>query len=91
MPIGQQSYSSSDFRLVTQRSLAWMRDVLGNAAAAHVLHWLKVRDEVCLARLGARNAAGAHQFATAAEEYREITRRFEPPQADEGFNLLLYR
>lgn len=68
MPIGRRSYSSCDFRPVTRRSRARIRHVFETASAARLPRWLDVPEELCLARLGARNAAGAHQFATPAEE-----------------------
>ena len=48
-------------------------------------------DEVCLARLRARNAGGAHPFAATEEQFRRITAHFAPPSPEEGFNIVTHR
>jgi predicted kinase len=69
---------------------AWMRGIFEAAGAAHTLHWLDVPDAVCLARIAARNAGGAHEFTLSEAEFRELTRYFEPPSPAEGFNLCVH-
>jgi len=58
------------------------------AGAPHALHLLDVPDEVCKARLRARNAAGDHPFETSDAEFDQISRHFVAPTADEGFDVI---
>lgn len=54
-----------------------MRGVFEAAGSAHRLHVLDVPDEVCLARLSARNAGGSHEYQVSAAEFAELARYFE--------------
>ncbi len=74
-----------DWPANTRASRAWMRAVFEAAGADHRLHLLDRPDEVCLARLEARNAGGAHEYLVSRAEFEEITRLFEPPLPEEGF------
>ena len=56
--------------------------------ADHCLHFLDVPDEVCKARLRARNAAGTHDFAASDAEFDLITSYFVPPSEAEGFRIV---
>lgn len=77
-----------DFPANTQANRRWMRSLFEGAGADHRLHYLDVPDEVCKARLRARNAAGTHAFETSDAQYDLITAYFEAPTAAEGFNLV---
>lgn len=77
-----------DFQANTIKSRAWMRALLDQTSAAHKLHFLDVDDETCLARLRARNACGAHQFAATEKEFHQITAHFSVPTIDEGFEIV---
>jgi predicted kinase len=77
-----------DFHANTVRSRAWMRGLFEEAGAAHQLHFLDLPDEVCRARLRARNASGAHEFRASDEEFDLVTSYFVPPDASEGFNVV---
>lgn len=77
-----------DFPANTPQSRAWMRDLINQSGAAHELHVLDVPDEVCLARLRARNALGEHPFAATEAQFREMSRYISMPGEDEGFNLV---
>jgi predicted kinase len=79
-----------DWPANTVATRGWMRGIFEAAGSAHKLHWLDVPDAVCLARLKARNAAGAHEFALTESQFHELTRYFEPPTADEAFDLVRY-
>ena len=79
-----------DFHANTIASRRWMRSVFEQAGAAHKLHFLDAPDDVCLARLRARNAAGAHEFAANDAVFAIITSHFVPPQASEGFDVVRY-
>jgi predicted kinase len=78
-----------DFQANTVRRRAWMKSVAEAAGAPAILHWLDVPDEVCRARLHARNAAGGHDFAVSDEQFDLITSYFEPPSAEEGLEVLV--
>jgi predicted kinase len=79
-----------DWPANTVASRAWMRGIFEAAGAAHKLHVLDVPDEVCLARLRARNAEGAHAYTVSESEFAELTRYFEPPTIDGGFDVMIY-
>ncbi len=80
-----------DFQANTVDARSWMRGTLDETKAAHVLHLLDVPEEVCLARLKARNASGAHPFAVTEAQFRQISRHFVPPRPEEGFDVQIHR
>lgn len=77
-----------DFPANTLSQRQWMKAVIETAQADHQLHVLEVPDEVCKARLHARNAAGSHDFAATDAQFALIASYFVAPQADEGFNIV---
>ena len=79
-----------DFQANTIEARNWMRGIVEQTNADHKLHVLNVADEVCLARLHARNAQGDHPFAATEEQFHQITKHFRVPSADEGFNIVLH-
>lgn len=79
-----------DFQANTVESRRWMRGVIDQSRAQHVLHVLDATDEVCLARLHARNAQGDHPFAVTEEQFHRVTAHFVPPTAEEGFNVVTH-
>ncbi|WP_414613248.1 AAA family ATPase [Stenotrophomonas pavanii] len=79
-----------DFPFNTPASRAWAREVFSPVGAAHQLHFLDIADEVCKARLRARNALGEHPFQASDEEFERITRHFAAPAAEEGFAVMRY-
>jgi predicted kinase len=80
-----------DFQANTVASRDWMRGILEQTKAAHELHVLDVPDEVCIARLHARNAQGDHPFAATEEQFRQISKHFVAPSPEEGFNVVMHR
>lgn len=80
-----------DFPANTPASRQWMRSLFERAGASHRLHFLDVPDDVCKARLRARNAAGTHAFNATDAEFDLFTSYFVPPSADEGFDIETYR
>lgn len=82
-----------DFPANTLETRAWMREILdrtkrdGRKEVAHTLHLLDVPEEVCLARLQARNAKGDHPFAATEEQFRRICKHYHPPTDREGFEV----
>ncbi|MGH1458379.1 MAG: AAA family ATPase [Paracoccaceae bacterium] len=79
-----------DFQANTIASRDWMRGILEQTKAAHKLHVLDVPDEVCIARLHARNARRDHPFAATEEQFRQITKHFAAPSPEEGFNMVMH-
>jgi predicted DNA-binding ribbon-helix-helix protein len=77
-----------DFHANTIARRAWMRDIFQAANVAHKLHYLEVPDEVCIARLRARNAQGDHPFAASEAEFRQVSKHFVAPTAVEGFDVV---
>lgn len=80
-----------DFPANTLDQRMWMRDLVQQAGTDHVLHHLDVPDDICLARLHARNAAGDHPFAVTDAQFHAFTKHFAPPTAEEGFNIVMHR
>lgn len=79
-----------DFPANTRRTRGWMRRIVDRAGSAHELHYLDVPDGVCVERLRARNAQGEHVYQATEDEFAQFTAHFEPPQPDEGFNVIRY-
>ncbi|MBB4220580.1 AAA family ATPase [Variovorax guangxiensis] len=77
-----------DFPANTVASRQWMRGIFEAAGAAHALHFLDVPDEVCKARLRARNASGTHPFETTDAQFDLIGSHFAPPSPEEGFDVV---
>jgi len=80
-----------DYPANTLANRAWMKGIADEAGVAHQLHWLDVPDAVCKARLRARNAAGAHEFAATDEQFDLITSYFVPPTEAEGLEIVVHR
>jgi len=80
-----------DFPANTQTNREWMMSIIKESGASNRLHYLKVSDDVCKARLRARNAEGGHEFAVSDQQFETITRYFSEPTADEGFDITEYK
>ena len=79
-----------DFPANTVETRAWMRDIVANSAAVHQMHVVDVPDDVCLARLRARNAQGDHAFAATEGQFHRFARYFQPPSPEEGFTIVMH-
>lgn len=79
-----------DFPANTLGLRKWMRGIFESAGAHHELHYIDVSDDVCKDRLKLRNIEGAHEFTPSDDEFDLMTTFFEPPTADEGFNLIAH-
>lgn len=80
-----------DFPANTLGNRAWMKAIADEARVTALLHFLDVPDEICRARMHARNAAGAHEFAPTDEHFDQITAYFVPPTAEEGLEIVVHR
>lgn len=79
-----------DFPANTLASRRWMRGIVETSGAAHVLHYLDVPDQVCMARLQRRNLEGDHAYAPTDADFALFTSHFVPPSPDEGFVVSRY-
>lgn len=77
-----------DFPSNTVATRAWARGIFERAGTAHRLHYLDVPDEVCKARLRARNLSGEHPFETTDAEFDQITSHFVAPTMAEGYDIV---
>ena len=77
-----------DFPANTVASRTWMRGLADVAGITATLHFLDLPDDLCRARLHARNAAGTHAYQASDAEFDQFTAHFVPPQADEGFEVI---
>lgn len=79
-----------DFPANTRANREWMMSIVTESGADNRLHYMKVSDDVCRARLRARNAEGSHDFAATDAQFELITRYFTEPAVDEGFEVIEY-
>ncbi|KAJ54544.1 cell division protein ZipA [Actibacterium mucosum KCTC 23349] len=79
-----------DFPANTVENRNWMRGILEKTEANHELHVLTPPDEVCIARMHARNAQGDHPFAATEAQFHRFSKHFVPPEPKEGFNVIQY-
>jgi predicted kinase len=79
-----------DFPANTVQTRNWMRGIFQAANAAHQMHVLLVPDEICVARLQARNDGGTHPFAVTTEQFFQVSQHVSTPTPEEGFNILTH-
>lgn len=73
---------------LTQRQ--WFKDIYSDVGAAHALIHIDVPDEVCLAQIESRRLANPERAATDTKAmFEKMNQYFEPPRAEEGFNLVV--
>lgn len=78
-----------DFPGNTQNQRRWFRHLIDRAQVAHELHYLDVSDEVCKAQLRERSSSLPEGSPfTSDAEFEAITKYFQPPAAEEGFNVV---
>lgn len=78
-----------DFPGNTKTQRAWFRELFERANADHELHFIDVSDDLCKAQLRERSRHLAEGAAwTSDAEFDAITRFFQPPTADERFNII---
>jgi predicted kinase len=80
-----------DFQANTVTSRNWMRSLFLEARADHCLHFLDVPDDICRARLHARNASGTHEYAADDAVFDQVLAHFAAPDPTERFNVIHYR
>jgi predicted kinase len=78
-----------DFPGNTRRQRAWFRRLIDEAGAGHELHFIDASDALCLRQLRQRSEhlpPGSRW--TSEAEFQAVTAYFEPPAADEAFNVV---
>lgn len=79
-----------DFPANTLDNRAWMSGILEQTGAANQMHVLDAPDELCLARLHARNARRDHPFAPTEAQFYQFSKHFVAPGSEEGFTLVIH-
>ena len=81
-----------DFPANTVDQRQWFRDLYQTADVAHVLHFLDVSNEVCKQQLRerSREKIKGSTFTTDAE-FEAITKYFQAPSNNEGFNMVTHK
>jgi predicted kinase len=77
-----------DFPANTIASRTWMRGLADAAGITATVHFLDLPDDLCRARLHARNAAGTHPYQANDAEFDQFTAHFAAPAEDEGFLIV---
>jgi predicted kinase len=78
----------------TVKTRQWIRSLFEAAPARHELHWIDVPDEVCRARLRARNETkpeGLYFGHVPEAMFDPVNRGIAPPAESEGFNVVWHR
>lgn len=69
----------------------WFRSIFEAAQVNHVLHYIVAPDSLCKKQLRKRNAEQPEGSMIMSEaDFDYITTYFQPPTADEGFNIIKY-
>ncbi|WAT01630.1 AAA family ATPase [Rouxiella chamberiensis] len=79
-----------DFPANTLANREWMMSIINATGVDNRLHYLNVPDDVCKARLRARNQVGEHDFSATDAQFDLITGYFVEPQEAEGFTLVVH-
>jgi predicted kinase len=80
-----------DFPGNTRNQRQWFRRLVEKTNAGHELHFIDAADELCKRQLKLRSANLAESTAfTSEQEFDAITAYFQPPAADEGFNVIVH-
>ena len=78
-----------DFPGNTKTQRAWFRQLLEGTDAAHELHFIDASDDLCKLQLKERSEGLPTGAAWTTEaEFDAITAYFEPPSAEEGYNII---
>ncbi|THD37304.1 MAG: ATP-binding protein [Sphingomonas sp.] len=79
-----------DFPANTVASRAWMKELADAAGVTATLHFLDPPDDVCRARMHARNASGTHPYQVDDATFDQFTAHFVAPTDAEGFAIARY-
>ncbi len=79
-----------DFAGNTLKSRQWVRGIFEAASSDHVLHFIDVSDDACLAGIHRRNEEkpeGVYWGHVTDELFHAVTPHFVPPRPEEGFRV----
>ena len=80
-----------DFPANTQKQREWFKEILKIANVDHILHYVDKSDDICKMQLRKRNEGLPKDAPLISEEvFDAITKYFEPPHENEGFNIIRY-
>lgn len=81
-----------DFPGNTRRQRTWFKKMIEELNCDHELLYLDVTDEVCLSQIEKRRISSPQRrhFDT-PEVFEKITKYFESPDAEEGFNIVVIK
>ncbi|MEO1428741.1 MAG: ATP-binding protein [Cyanobacteria bacterium J06633_8] len=81
-----------DFPGNTPSQRDWFRSIFESVEVNHLLHYIIASDELCKQQLKIRNQDKPEGSAFTTEaEFAEITKYFQPPTPEEGFNIKTYQ
>ena len=81
-----------DFSGNTPSQRNWFRSIFKSVEANHLLHYIIASDELCKQQLKIRSKDKPDGAAFTTEtEFEAITKYFQPPTAEEGFNIKTYQ
>lgn len=80
-----------DFPANTKSQRLWFRTIYAEIKAPYQLIYLKMSDAACLEQLAKRRITNPERAAFDNEEvFKQITRFFEEPEDEEGFEISLF-
>jgi len=81
-----------DFPGNTQSQRNWFRSIFESVEANHLLHYIVASNDLCKQQLKIRNRDKLEGSAFTTEaEFEAITKYFQPPTPEEGFNIKTYQ
>ena len=81
-----------DFPANTKDQRNWFRSIYERANTSHTLHFVDVSDAICKRQLKERSKDKPEGSAfTSDAEFDAITKYFQAPSEDEGFNIIRYQ
>lgn len=81
-----------DFPGNTENQRKWFRSIYESVKVSHVLHFIDASDELCLHQLKQRSEdKSAGTAFTSEKEFYEITKYFQAPFENEGYNVIRYK
>ncbi|KAF0095188.1 MAG: cell division protein ZipA [Puniceicoccaceae bacterium 5H] len=77
-----------DFPANTRKQRAWFKEICLNEEIPHRMIYLNIADETCLQQIAKRRETHPERTRFDTEDvFRQVTKFFEPPSAEEGFTV----